>query len=222
MTQQSSDSSLRYLPLVVGLLGGALLLINRVRFTPDLLMSQSRSDVVGIILSVFLVFVSVLWQQIQPLAPDSVTLAGVSIFELKLDLTEAQKQELGWISYTILSLTPARSILILWDQTILLKRGIFPVTDEQSEVPLLKPGSILDRALKTQKPIYLVDLKLLPAKAEFTHVFPDNTQSILCQPLDHQGALIVGTDTPRNLTKRDQAWIAALAQKLIFELKSDA
>ena len=54
MSQYDQNKVLRILPMIVGGLGGTLLMINRF-FTPNLLASQARSDVVVVILSAFLI-----------------------------------------------------------------------------------------------------------------------------------------------------------------------
>ncbi len=65
----------RLIPLIAGEIGSILLLINRLT-TVELTPSQARSDVVGVILSGMLALVWLIWQQVQPVPPDSVTLVG--------------------------------------------------------------------------------------------------------------------------------------------------
>ncbi|NJK62824.1 MAG: cofactor assembly of complex C subunit B [Synechococcaceae cyanobacterium SM2_3_1] len=200
---------IRRLPLIAGILGGSLLLVNRLVFTPELINSQSRADALGVILSALLILTGLLWQQIQPLPPAATELQGDYQLRFRGEFTASQRLELGWSSHTLLELTAARSLLILWQGTEILRRGTFPGADST-----LHPGSIVTRVQQTQRPVYLVDLKLFPARSEFTEVFPENTQAILCQPLQEHGVLLLGADTPRSFSPRDQAWIAALAEKL--------
>lgn len=205
MAEQSQEG-LRGLPIVAGILAGMLLLINRV-LTPELTDAQARSDVLGVILSALLILVGLLWQQIQPLAPDTVQLIGIEGFELAPDLPEPVRKELAWASHLLLTNTVTRSIVV-WDRDrVLLRRGIL-VT--QSEV---KPGAILQRVLAKQKPVYLVDLKLYPGRIEFDYL-PENTQGVICQPMGDRGAMILGANAPRSYTKQDETWIAAIAAKL--------
>jgi len=37
---------------------------------------------------------------------------------------------------------------------------------------------------------------------------------VLCQPIGQRGCLILGSDTPRSFSRQEQAWIAAIADKL--------
>ncbi len=220
LSQSPPVSSLwRYLPLLAGGIGSGILIINRIGFTPDLVSSQSRSDAIGILLSVLLILTGLVWRQIQPQAPESVALVGEPQFELNIEGSESLKMELGWLSKSILKLTSARSVVIWVQGTVILRRGVFPVLKPRQE---LMAQTIMTRAMSTQRAIYLVDLKLFPAKAEFTTYFPENTQSVLCQPIASQGVVIVGTDTPRSLTQRDQAWIEALAEKLAYQLSLES
>lgn len=214
----SETSGLQRLPIIVGVLGGGLLVINRILFTPELVTSQSRADVLGLLLSAILILTGLLWQQVQPQDPESVELQGKSVFDLSSALSGSQQVELGWASKSILSLTAARSLMIWWQDRVLLRRGIFRDAEAGT---VIQPGAILKRTLGSDRSVYLVDLKLFPAKAEFTAFLPTNTQGVLCQPIGERGVLILGMDTPRSLTKRDQAWIEAIAQKLDHHLESD-
>lgn len=203
---------LRLMPLAVGSLGGLLLLINRLS-TSTLTPSQSRSDVVGVILSGFLVCVWLIWQQIQPRSPDAVTLAGEEGFWLADSLSEPVKTELAWASHLLLTNTVTKSVAVYYDGQVLLRRGIFGPADS------ITPGPILERAMQTQKPVYLVNLPLYPGRVEFPYL-PENTQGLICQPLGDRGALILGANIPRSYTKQDENWIAGIADKLAYSLGS--
>ena len=206
MTQSDQNKVLRMLPIIVGGLGGTLLLMNRF-FTPNLLASQARSDVVGVILSAFLILTGLLWQQIQPRSPDTVQLIGESGFELLPELSDIVKVELAWASSLLLTNTVTKTVIIWYQGKVLLRRGILP-----SESPI-KPGAIFKRVLDKQKPIYLVDLKVYPGRIEFNYL-PENTQGIICQPIGNNGVMILGANAPRSYTKQDENWISGIADKL--------
>ena len=202
----------RYLPFVAGMVGGSLLLVNRLAFSPELLTSQSRSDALGVLLSALLILTGLLWQQVQPLPPKAVELEGEQGFDLDDRLTEGQRLELGWATRSLLLASPAQTIAVIYDNRLVLRRGILAETRYApgDEVEL---GSILQRVLSQQKPVYLVDLKLFPARVEFDY-FPANTQALLCEPIGDRGVLIAGADAPRSFTERDRDWIRAIVQKL--------
>ncbi|MEL7036847.1 MAG: cofactor assembly of complex C subunit B [Cyanobacteria bacterium J06592_8] len=206
MSKSDPNRILRLLPFIAGGLGGTLLLMNRI-LTPQVLDSQARSDALGVILSAVLILTGLLWQQIQPKLPGTVDLIGELGFELKPDLPDAVKTELAWASHLLLTNTVTRSVVVLYQGQVLLRRGIL---GENSQV---KPGTIVQRVLDKQKPVYLVNLALYPGRIEFDYL-PENTQGIICQPLGNQGVLILGANAPRSYTQQDEKWVEGIANKL--------
>lgn len=200
------------MPLAVGGLGGTLLFINRL-LTPELTNSQSRSDALGVIISAVLILAGLLWQRVQPRVPDSVELVGEEVFDLSADLPDVLRLELAWASHSLLTNTVTRSIVVWYGGRTILRRGIMGVRSQ------VQPGAILNRVVQTEKPIYLVALKLYPGRLEFDYL-PENTQGVICQPLGQEGAIVLGANAPRSYTQQDEAWIAAIAQKLTATLES--
>ena len=206
MAKPDQNYVLRQLPFVVGGLAGILLLTNRV-LTPQLTESQARSDALGVILSAVLILTGLLWQQVQSRSPDAVDLIGEQGFELLPGLPDEVKTELAWASHLLLTNTGTRSLVVVYQGKVLLRRGILGVNPE------VKPGAILQRVLEKQKPVYLVDLKIYPGRVEFDYL-PENTQGVICQPIGDRGALILGANAPRSYTKQDENWIEGIADKL--------
>jgi Cofactor assembly of complex C subunit B, CCB2/CCB4 len=206
MAKSDSNAVLRQLPIVVGALGGMLLLVNRL-LTPQLTASQTRSDVLGAIISAVLILTGLLWQQIQPKPPDTVALKGEEGFELAAELPDAVKTELAWATHLLLTNTVTKSIVIWFDGKVLVRRGIL---GENSQ---FRPGAIVGRVLEKQKPVYLVNLTLYPGRIEFDYL-PENTQGVICQPIANKGVLILGANSPRSYTKQDEVWIEGIADKI--------
>jgi len=202
---------LRQIPLVTGAIAGFLLLINRLT-TVALTDSQARSDVVGVILCGVLVLIWLIWQQIQPRSPEAVTLIGEEGLEFTEGLTDEIKTELAWASHLLLTNTVTKSLVVYHRGQVLLRRGIF------GKGLLQQPGAIVERVLKTQKPVYLVNLPLYPGRVEFDYL-PENTQGLICQPMGQEGVLILGANIPRSYTKQDEIWIAGIADKLGYTLE---
>lgn len=200
----------RLLPIGAGSIAGTLLMLNRV-LTPELTDSQARSDAVGVILTAVLILTGLLWQQVQPRQPDSISLEGELGFELLPTLPEPLKTELAWASHLLLINTVTRSIVIYYQGRVLLRRGVLAPKAE------VTPGAILDRVLTKQKAIYLVDTKVYPGRIEFDYL-PPNTQGIICQPLGTDGVMILAANAPRSYTKQDEAWIEGIADKLANSL----
>jgi hypothetical protein len=212
MAQSDPNRILRLLPLFAGGLGGVLLLINRFS-TEQLLPSQARSDVLGVILSGVLILIGLLWQQIQARSPDAVILSGESGMELLEDLPEPIQTELAWASHILLTNTVTKTLVVYYQGKVLLRRGILGTKKE------VQPGKIVQRVMDTQKPVYLVNLKLYPGSIEFDYL-PENTQGVICQPIGKEGVLILGANAPRSYTKQDENWIEAIADKLAVTMQS--
>jgi hypothetical protein len=196
----------RLIPLIAGAIGSVLLLINRLT-TVELTPSQARSDVVGVILAGMLALVWLIWQQVQPVPPDSVTLIGKEGLEFASDLSDTVKIELAWASHLLLTNTVTKSLVVYYQGRVLLRRGILGINSE------INPGMIVKRVLETQKPVYLVNLNLYPGKVEFNYL-PENTQGLICQPMGKEGVLILAANVPRSYTKQDENWIEGIADKL--------
>jgi len=211
MVKNDTNTVLRLLPLVVGSLGGSLLLVNRL-LTTDLTESQSRSDVLGVILAALLVLTGLLWQRVQPRSPESVILQGNEGFELAKDLPQSLANELAWASRLLLTNTATRTLLVWYDQRVLLRRGVLGST------ATVKLGPILNRVLTKKMPTYLVDLKLYPGRIEFDYL-PENTQGVICQPVGDRGVLILGANAPRSYSQQDESWVTAIAEKLAYSLE---
>lgn len=234
MAKPDQNQVIRQLPIAAGMLAGFLLFANRV-LTPELTETQSRSDALGIIVSAVLILVGLLWERVQPKLPDSVELVGTEQFDLQPDLPEPLRAEIAWASHILLTNTLTRSIVLVWDGEVLLRRGILPavlsngteslpenITENLILNPIaVVPGKILQRVVETQKPIYLVDSNKYPGKIEFNYL-PENVQAIICQPIAPKGVLILGSNAPRCYTQQDENWITAIAQKLSYVLNQES
>ncbi len=203
---RNSNQLLRILPIVVGVLGGTLLMVNRL-LTVELTPSQGRSDVLGVMISAVLILTGLLWQQFQPAPPERVQLIGEEGFELCSDLPDLVKTELAWASQWLLMNTAGRSLVIYYQGKVLLRRGIL------GPKATVNPGPIVQRVLEKGQPIYLVNLTIYPGKIEFDYL-PENTQGVICQPLGDQGVMILGANAPRSYTQQDERWIEAIADKI--------
>lgn len=206
MTKSDPNRILRLLPFAVGGLGGTLLMVNRL-LTPSLTTSQARSDAVGVIISAVLILTGLLWQRVQPRSPEAVELIGEQGIEFAPNLSETAKTELAWASHILLTNTVTKSVVIWYRDQVLLRRGVLGPTST------VKPGAILERVLSSEKAVYLVALKLYPGRVEFDYL-PENTQGVICQPIGHEGVLILGANVPRSYTNQDEAWVSAIADKL--------
>lgn len=210
MPKKQDNELVKNLPLIAGILGGFLLMINRLT-TPTVLDSQARSDALGVILCAMLLLVSILLRQIESAPPQSVTLIGEEVIEFADNLPENIKTELAWASHVILNNTVTKSIIIYYQNQLLLRRGILGYSKT------INLGIIAQRVMTTKKPVYLVDLKHYPGKVEFDYL-PENIQGLICLPLNDQGVMIIATNIPRSYTKQDEFWIQGIAEKIALTL----
>lgn len=212
MNKYDTNRLLRLLPFVAGGLGGFLLLVNRL-LTAQISSSQARSDALGVIEGAVLILVGLLWQQIQARTPDTVDLIGETGLELDSELAAAAKTELAWASHLLLTNTVTRSLFVYYQGKTIMRRGVW------GKNPQIKPGAILERVMAKGKPVYLVNLSLYPGRVEFDYL-PENTQGVICQPIGQEGVLILGANAPRSYTKKDEQWIAGIADKLAVTLNA--
>ncbi|MCC0176973.1 cofactor assembly of complex C subunit B [Waterburya agarophytonicola K14] len=212
MRKPDTNYILRLLPFFTGGIAGTLLLVNRL-LTAQITESQARSDALGVIEGAILILVGLLWQQIQARTPDTVVLVGETGLEIDPELTDTVKTELAWASHLLLTNTVTRSLVVYYDGKTILRRGVL------GENPQVKPGAIVERVLSKNQPVYLVNLNLYPGKFEFDYL-PENTQGVICQPIEDKGVLILGANAPRSYTKQDEKWIEGIADKLAVTLNS--
>ncbi len=225
MAQSNQNTVLQRLPIAVGILLGTALMVNR-GVTPQLLTSQARSDVLGVIACAVLILTGLLWIRIQPKLPDAVELVGPEGFELDETLPEPVQLELAWASHLLLTNTVTRSLVVFLRESTsnsdakdgaiagktVLRRGIL------GKNPEVNPGPIVKQAIAQQRSIYLVGLATYPGKIEFDYL-PDNTQGVIVQPLGDRGVMILGANAPRSYTTQDERWVAGLADKLADSLE---
>ena len=171
--------------------------------------SLVRGETISGIASISLITIGYLWTEIKPKEPTRAILKGNEGFEISLDLSDDQKYELAWGSQQILTATAASTILIFWDNKVILRRGL--ITNKT-----FKPGVICNRAFEQQRLISLVNTELFPGREEFDCVL-DGLPAVIIYPLANRGLTIVGGWSKRSFTNSDEKWISGWSDKL-FDL----
>ena len=192
-----------------GLAGLSLSVHNQISgTTADAVVDPAleRAGVLASILSVLLMLIGVLWERIEPVPPDRVSLQGEEGLELCGDLEPGLLRELAWGSRMLLLATPAATLLVQWRGRLLLRRGLLA---EQTFVP----GPISRKAMEQGRAISLVDLRLYPGRAEFDGLLP-GLPAVLVQPLGEEGVLLLGGWSARCFGRGDQAWVEGWAQRI--------
>ena len=180
-----------------------------VTVTPDL----QRAEVLAGMASVALMLVSVLWTRANPKSAEKVPLQGEQGLVISDQLDDMQKEELAWGSHMLLTATPAASILVLWRQKVVLRRGLI------TQAPF-HPGAITKRAMDRDQTISLVNTSLFPGRAEFDTMLPSLPAIVVC-PMGNEGAVIVGGWSARCFSRSDERWLQGWSQRLRTTLAAD-
>jgi len=165
-----------------------------------------RAETISGIASIALITIGYLWTEIKPKQPSKVSLDGKEGFELCTKLTDDQRNELAWGSQQILTATAASTILIYWDNKVILRRGLI------SE-KIFEPGEICKRSIDQKRLISLVNTELFPGRDEFDSVL-NNLPAVIVYPLKNRGLTIVGGWSKRSFTNSDEKWISGWSDKL--------
>ena len=165
-----------------------------------------RAETISGIASIVLITIGYLWTEIKPKQPTKVSLDGKEGFELSKELTDDQRYELAWGSKQILTATAASTILIYWDNKVILRRGL--ISDS-----VFEPGAICKRSIDQKRLISLVNTELFPGRDEFDSVL-NNLPAVIVYPLDNRGLTIVGGWSKRSFTNSDEKWISGWSDKL--------
>ena len=196
--------------LFSGLLVLALAVFNALTadaFTPSL----QRAEVLSGMAAVGLMLVAVLWTRAIPLSPKTVDLEGEQGLVMADELSDGLRTELAWGSHQFLTATSAASILVYWDDKVLLRRGL--ITDDW-----FCPGEICRRSTERQTLVSLVRTALYPGRQEFDAVLP-GLPAVMVQPLGRRGWIVLGGWSERCFTRSDERWLAGWAERLRTELE---
>ena len=185
-----------------------LSIINVVTAT-EINPSLVRGETISGIASIALITIGYLWTEIKPKEQIKAFLKGKEGFEINIELSEDQKYELAWGSQQILTATAASTILIFWDNKVILRRGLI------SNKTFI-PGEICNRAIEQQRLISLVNTELFPGRDEFDCVL-DGLPAVIVYPISNRGLTIVGGWSKRSFTNSDEKWISGWSDK-IFDL----
>ena len=176
-------------------------------FTPAL----QRAEVLSGMAAVGLMLVAVLWTRAVPRNPKVVKLVGEQGLEIAAGLSESLRTELAWGSHQFLTATSAATILVNWDEKVLLRRGL--ITKDP-----FSPGDICRRSTDRQALVSLVKTALYPGRQEFDAVLPD-LPAVMIQPLGQRGWIVLGGWSERCFTRSDERWLAGWAERLKTQLE---
>ena len=193
---------------LVILFGFFLLSISIINIATSLDINPSliRAETISGIASIALIAIGYIWTEINPKTPNKKFLKGEEGFSINEDLSDSQKYELAWGSQQILTATAACTILIYWDNKVILRRGLI-------SSKLFTPGLICNRAIEQQRLVSLVNTELFPGRKEFDSVL-EGLPAVIVYPLSDRGLTIVGGWSKRSFTNSDEKWISGWSDKL--------
>ena len=195
------------LSLFTGGIGALALALNHLTAgSSPASVSLGRADVVGSLMAVGLMLVGLNWTSVDPAAQQPLTLSGEQGLDLAEGLPDDVREELGWGSQMLLLNTAAVAVHCVWKQRLLLSRGLLTGVTYQD-------GPLVQRVLSSQRRLYLVNLKLFPARREFTYL-PEGAPAVLMEPLGPQGLVVVAGASPRCFNGADLGWVAGWAERL--------
>ena len=199
---------------LVIIFGGFLLILSIINIATSNQVNPTlvRAETISGIGSLALITIGYLWTDIKPKEPTKAKLVGREGFDLCNELTDEQKNELAWGSQQILTATAASTILIYWDDKVILRRGLL------SE-KVFNPGEICKRSIEQKRLISLVNTELFPGREEFDCVL-NNLPAVIVYPLEDRGLTIVGGWSKRSFTNSDQKWISGWSDKLYVLLST--
>ena len=212
----------------VSLSAGVLLLLLAVGnvFTAEAIdPTLQRAEVLAGMAAVGLMLVAVLWTRAQPLAPTAVELPGEQSLKLVPELSELCRTELAWGSHLLLTATSAVTILVAWDGTVVLRRGLVPealLVDDQDGAngESFTPGPICERAQRQGQLVSLVKTALYPGRTEFDPVLP-GLPSVMVQPLGDRGWVVLGGWSERCFSRSDERWFTGWCERLRTTLETN-
>jgi len=200
------------LSLFAGSIGALALALNHLTAgSSPANVSLGRADVVGSLMAVGLMLVGLNWTSVDPAAQKPLTLSGEQGLQLAEGLADGIREELGWGSQMLLLNTAAVAIHCIWKQRLLLSRGLLTGVPYQD-------GPLVQRVLGSQRRLYLVNLKLFPARREFTYL-PEGTPAVLLEPVGSQGLLVMAGASPRCFNSADLGWVKGWAERLGLRLE---
>jgi hypothetical protein len=232
---KKNEDIVRAYPLVVGVTAVVAILVNRavsgIAAVADASSSQTRADVLALIMAGTLILTGLTWISLKPKDPFSVRLNGAPLGSPYVDasLTEYQRRELAWMWEAIQAGSSAGAAAVYYDGRRVMQAGVVPkklafsLGDAGSA---MKVGKICEECMRDGRSNYLANLALFPGRVEFVgpgegSYMPDNTQAVVVVPVGDKGVMVCGSGTQRGFTRADQSWFSCLAEKLDVTLSGE-
>lgn len=180
--------------------------------------SLQRAEVLAGMAAIGLMLVGVLWTRAHPLAPSAVALPGKQALQIDQSLPVEARTELAWGSHLLLTATSAATILVAWDDLVVLRRGLVLQDEGTNKSQTIgserfKPGAICDRARRQGQLVSLVKTALYPGRFEFDVLLPD-LPAVMVYPLGQRGWVLMGGWSERCFSRSDERWFSGWCERL--------
>lgn len=200
-------------PILTGSITLAATLTNRLAFTPDLALPQSRSDILSLVASATLILHGLTLTQIAD-TKVSVPLTGTRLTYAPPTLNPQVKENLLWITSALLTAIPTVQTvqIVRKGGEILVRQGLFR-DGLQDNGQKGYGGKVVDNIASGGERLYVADTKVYPGWQDEFPWLPIGTQAIMVTG-GHGIALCLGADKPRPFVGRDFGWIQAMEDRI--------
>lgn len=226
------------IPRVVGILGGALLLLNHIMSVQPVSGAQTRVEVLGAALAAIAIASPSLQRRLDELkpgrgrqAPAAQVDGGTNVFAIADQLGEGAQRDLAWASYAILRNANACGVFVVHQGRVQMCRGVLG-----SEVDAQTPGETLKKATQAWQCIqpksgYFEDRgQLVRQSFRECALLPSGTGSVFVVPLAPLGGgnagdggsfLVLVSERERSLSRKEQLWAQGVAARVEAALRNE-
>ncbi|XP_074573061.1 protein COFACTOR ASSEMBLY OF COMPLEX C SUBUNIT B CCB2, chloroplastic isoform X2 [Curcuma longa] len=220
-----------YLPRYLGIALGTLIVINHVFSAAPATPAQLRTEALGIFLATFSIVLPYLGRFLEGAKVDRTSLpeGNRQIFLMSDNISDDLKEDLAWASYALLRSTNSISVIIAVNDVLCI-RGYWnmPENEDDSRDHLfqwfgngiqqsgffdLKETLYFPESLGSESRIPLPKGTLSMLVQPVIRVSDGVTNSI--PPLENEGFLLLASNVRYAYSKKDRAWIKAVANKFL-------
>ncbi|GLJ44343.1 hypothetical protein SUGI_0928680 [Cryptomeria japonica] len=215
-----------YLPRIIGILFGFLLVLNHVSTQTSVTAAQLRSEFVGIFLVAISISIPYVGKRLKGTNVARQTILPVNcreVFLIAECLSDVDKEDLAWGSYALLRNTLSMSLLIYHSEP-LCARGCWDMPAEASKDDIF---TMLEHEIDQLGLSHVTETLYFPNYVDRQGLgrVTKGAASLLVQPFNwrvssndntvHSGGFILlFSSVPQAYGDKDRAWVAALANKL--------
>ncbi|KAL2614180.1 hypothetical protein R1flu_025872 [Riccia fluitans] len=220
------------LPRMVGILFGGLIILNHALSLSSVTPALVRSEAVGLFLAAVSISLPAINRQLNGGKSSSrVDLGKKQVFALGENLSDAQRQELAWSSYTLLRNTESTACLVSYEGKVVCARGFWDAPNADGAEGKCFTLAWLEEKLKSksfgqlEEPLHLTS----NADGQLPELVPRGTASLVLEPFPEsqtsekgsksRGFLLVISQIPQAYRKNDRIWIGAIGKKLSAALQ---